>query len=356
MYKAWDTNLNYRILKFPKKIEEDQEEIDANLLPARTVKYVPPKRQSVEFTDSRTKQDRDKERLQARAKRSRIAKFLQEEFGDTPIEESLKDVTEEDLEIQRQAVLDKEYEKVEQETMTRIVRPKKDRKKKSRSFMDPFSDLADFAPLQYMKELSQGSEQSKDNNKQEEDQKFSKVLNKRLFDQMDVEAGKKRKTPVQPLEDSTGNEDQEPRNKKRRRLSGDSALAEHEQEQEQAEDDELYKQVQELQKAKKAQRAQSLTLSAAEEGEDHDEQEDGKRKVSDQIEKNRGLRKKNEKRAQKSKSQAQTQVQEGNCQEKEPSSSTSGQEQTLPRGNNWNQNKSGKINEALSIHKFDVFV
>jgi len=120
-------------------------------------------------------------------------------------------------------------------------------------------------------------------------------LNKRLFDQMDVEAGKKRKTPVQPLEDSTGNEDQEPRNKKRRRLSGDSALAEHEQEQEQAEDDELYKQVQELQKAKKAQRAQSLTLSAAEEGEDHDEQEDGKRKVSDQIEKNRGLRKKTKK-------------------------------------------------------------
>jgi len=177
--------------------------------------------------------------------------------------------------------------------MTRVVRPKQAKKKKSHSFVDPFADLADFAPLQYLTQTNEGTSA-------QADEEFSKVLNKRVFDAMDEEAGKskKRKAPIdygnqqQQEGEEDGNEahgdEHHNTNKSRKKRKVDQEL------QEPAEDDELYQQVLEQQNAKKSKRAQSRpTFSMPEQGEA--EEEAGKRKVSDQIEKNKGLRKKTKK-------------------------------------------------------------
>jgi len=144
-------------------------------------KYVPPKRRAMEFSDTKTKQEREKERLQSRAKSSRIAKFLQEEYGDTPVEESLKDVTEESREKERRATLEAQYERFEEENFVRIARPKE--KKKPRSYMDPFADLADFAPLEYIKSVAQESGLSEN-----DDERFDQVLNKNAENRKKKEA------------------------------------------------------------------------------------------------------------------------------------------------------------------------
>jgi len=115
--------------------------------------------------------------------------------------------------------------------------------------MDPFADLADFAPLQYMKEMSQTGDTK---SSAQDDEEFSKVLNKRVFDAMDEEAGKtkKRKNPV------TEHEAQEDLNqpidavqttsRKKRKIDQEAP-----QEEIMPEEDELYQQVLEQQKAKK---------------------------------------------------------------------------------------------------------
>lgn len=261
-------------------------------------KYVVPKRQAVMFEDKRSKQEREKERSKQRAKRSQIAKFFKEEYGDMPVEESFDAFkTTADPEEERLAAQEAEYEKYEEEYMTRLQRPEKRKKKKGMlgtNLPNPLAELSDFARLEGLNDLQPEAPI-------DEDQNFTKALRKRSFEAMADAVNKQHKlhtknrkltSTTKAVSDYPSDDDRDldehPQPKKRQRKDAEIPVEEaqyYKQVAQQLAKNKLHKQ-----QAQEDEKRQKLHYEppADEDGDGND----SKRKISDQIEQNKGLRKK----------------------------------------------------------------
>eukprot|EP01130_Rhizamoeba_saxonica_P009165 TRINITY_DN3724_c0_g1_i1.p1 TRINITY_DN3724_c0_g1~~TRINITY_DN3724_c0_g1_i1.p1 ORF type:complete len:585 (+),score=188.66 TRINITY_DN3724_c0_g1_i1:15-1769(+) len=104
-------------------------------------KYVVQKRMAVRYDDDFERDERKKERAIKRAKNSRMAKLIMEQYGDAP--EKYKFEAKD-----KKALENEEIERYEEDNMIRVNRPKKSDKKKSKpQFMDALADLERYASL-----------------------------------------------------------------------------------------------------------------------------------------------------------------------------------------------------------------